>query len=204
MWVTNYDYQRGVTVFIGAAAPTVTPVAAQFSNQIVLPAIAYSVGGSISGLGTSNSVVLQDNGGDNLSIGSNGSFIFATALTPGSSYSVTVLTQPLGQTCSVSNGSGTMPNANVNNISVICSNQAYTLGGTVTGVSVSGLVLSDQVEQLPIPANSSQFTFATSITAGTNYSVTIYSDSTGSICQVSNGTGVMPSHNVTNISVGCL
>src|SRR5262249_2326281 len=36
----------------------------------------YSVGGSVSGL--SGTVVLQDNGGDNLSVTANGSFTFAT------------------------------------------------------------------------------------------------------------------------------
>ena len=38
----------------------------------------YSVGGTVSGL--SGTVVLQDNGGDNLSVSANGSFTFATSL----------------------------------------------------------------------------------------------------------------------------
>ena len=42
----------------------------------------YSVGGSVSGLvGT---LVLQDNGADDLSVGSNGAFTFATRLAAGS------------------------------------------------------------------------------------------------------------------------
>ena len=40
--------------------------------------LTYSVGGTVSGL--SGTVVLQDNGGDNLSVGANGSFTFATPL----------------------------------------------------------------------------------------------------------------------------
>ena len=41
----------------------------------------YTVGGTVSGL--SGTVVLQDNGGDNLSVTANGSFTFATSLAPG-------------------------------------------------------------------------------------------------------------------------
>ena len=44
-------------------------------------AIELSVGGTVSGL--SGTVVLQDNGGDNLSVSTNGSFTFATAVPAG-------------------------------------------------------------------------------------------------------------------------
>ena len=59
-----------------------------------------TVGGTVSGL--SGTVVLQDNGGDNLPLSANGSFTFATALANGAAYSVTVLTNPPGQTCTIS------------------------------------------------------------------------------------------------------
>lgn len=77
----------------------------------------YSVGGTVQGL--SGTVVLQNNGGDNLTQSSNGNFAFKTTLAPGSAYSVTVLTQPANQTCSVANGSGTL-NASVTNVQVTC------------------------------------------------------------------------------------
>ena len=65
----------------------------------------YTVGGTVSGL--SGTVVLQDNGGDDLSVSASGAFTFGTGLTAGSGYNVTVKTNPAGQTCSVANGSGT-------------------------------------------------------------------------------------------------
>src|SRR5207253_6507664 len=73
-------------------------------------------------------VVLQDNGGDNLSVAANGSFTFATKLASGSAYSVTVLTQPSGQTCAVTAGTGTIASANVTSVTVTCA----ASGGTVT------------------------------------------------------------------------
>ena len=78
----------------------------------------YTVGGTASGL--SGTVVLEDNGADDLSLSANGPFTFNTALTTGSPYNVTVKTNPTGQTCAVTNGSGTIASANVTNVTVTC------------------------------------------------------------------------------------
>lgn len=80
---------------------------------------AHTIGGTTTGL--TGSVVLQNNGGDNLSVNS-GTFTFSTALTSGAAYAVSVLTQPSGQNCTVSNGSGIVSGANVTNVLVTCSN----------------------------------------------------------------------------------
>jgi Putative esterase len=114
----------------------------------------YSVGGTVSGL--SGTVVLQDNGGDDLSVGANGSFTFATALASGAAYSVTVKTNPSGQSCSVANGSGTIASANVTNVAVSCTATSATglddfnradggLGAGWAAVSDGGLAISSQV-----------------------------------------------------------
>ena len=101
----------------------------------------YSVGGTVSGL--SGTVVLQDNGGDNLSVSASGSFTFATALGGGAAYSVTVKTYPAGQACTVANGSGTMGSANVTNVAVSCTTSpTFSVGGTVSGLSGT-VVLQD-------------------------------------------------------------
>ena len=86
----------------------------------------YSVGGTVSGL--SGSVVLQDNGGDNLTVSANGSFTFATKLAAGASYNVTVKTNPTGQTCTIANGTGTIGSANVTNVTVTCTANAAGSG----------------------------------------------------------------------------
>ncbi|HEY7906310.1 MAG TPA: hypothetical protein VIC53_05235, partial [Wenzhouxiangella sp.] len=61
----------------------------------------YQIGGSVTGLATGETVVLQNNGGDDLTLAANGSFIFSAQVPDGDVYDVTVLTQPTGQTCSV-------------------------------------------------------------------------------------------------------
>ncbi|HEB60950.1 MAG TPA: hypothetical protein ENJ06_03900, partial [Phycisphaeraceae bacterium] len=99
--------------------------------QITVATPYYTVGGTLSGLASGNTVVLQNNGGDDLSLSANGSFTFGTALADGSSYSVTVLTQPTSpnQVCAVSNGSGTVSGANVTDVSVVCTTVGYHIGG---------------------------------------------------------------------------
>jgi|GEM_PF-5262738 len=79
----------------------------------------YTVGGDISGL--SGTIVLLNNGSDADTITSNGSFTFSTPIAEGSPYNVTVGTQPLCQTCIVTNGSGIVGASNITNISVSCS-----------------------------------------------------------------------------------
>src|SRR5579862_1542752 len=93
----------------------------------------YSVGGTVSGL--SGTVVLQDNGGDTLSVSANGSFTFATQLASGAAYAVTVQSYPSGQTCTVSNGSGAVGSANVTSVAVSCatSGSGGGPGDTVIG-----------------------------------------------------------------------
>jgi hypothetical protein len=79
------------------------------------------VGGTLTGLPAGDTVTLQDNGGDNLTLSTNGTFTFPTALPNGQSYSVTVsrtggyIYQPV-----VANGSGTISGANVTNVAVQC------------------------------------------------------------------------------------
>lgn len=80
----------------------------------------YTVGGDLSGLDVGNKLVMQDNGGDDLTLNGNGSFAFATKLNDGDAYTVTVLTPPSGQYCSLTNSTGVVSGADVTNITVTC------------------------------------------------------------------------------------
>jgi len=80
---------------------------------------AYPIGGTATGL-SGGTLVLQNNGGDDLALTSNGTFAFPTPLVDGATYDVTVATQPAGQTCGVENGRGTLAGAAVTNVLVSC------------------------------------------------------------------------------------
>jgi hypothetical protein len=58
--------------------------------QVTCATNAYKVGGAVSGL--SGTVVLQNNGTDNLSVNSDDAFAFPTPVAQGASYDITVLT----------------------------------------------------------------------------------------------------------------
>jgi len=81
----------------------------------------YSIGGTITGLNGSG-LVLQNNGADDLTSSASGSFVFSRGIVSGASYSITVKTQATNpfQFCGVTNGSGTVSEADVTNITVDC------------------------------------------------------------------------------------
>ena len=94
-----------------------------FGNGFIPKASAdgtYGVYVTLSGLDSGKTVILQNNGGDNLTLTADGSFNFATLLNDQDGYLVTVYTQPVGQACSVTNGSGTVEDSNVMDIQVDC------------------------------------------------------------------------------------
>ena len=163
----------------------------------------YTIGGNVSGL-NGNGLVLRNNGGDDLSISGNGSFTFATALTDLSSYSVTVQTQPtnLSQTCTVTNGSGSLSGANVTNVAISCTTDSFTIGGSVNGLSGTGLELQNNGGD-DLAVGGTAYTFGTALVDGSNYEVTVKTQPTGQMCDVSNRAGTLAGANITNATVTC-
>jgi len=180
----------------GSATANVTNV------SITCSSLSYTIAGSVSGL-TSGTLVLQNNGGNdlNISAGSN-SFSFTSSLASGSTYLVTILTQPSGLTCSVGGGSGTI-SSNVNTVSVVCAITTYTIGGTITGLTSETLVLQNNgANDLSVSGSSTSFQFISPVTVGTTYSVRVKQHPTGFVCNLTNQSGTV-TVNITNISVTC-
>jgi alpha-tubulin suppressor-like RCC1 family protein len=164
----------------------------------------YIVGGTISGL--SGNIVLEDKGTDSLPLRANGSFTFPTFLSDGSDYRVTVATQPAGQICTVSNGTGIINGSNVTDVAVTCTfipPDTYKVGGTISGLTGGIAVLKNKgTDALRVYANGN-FTFSTAQRSGTLYNVSVTTQPAGQSCAVEQGSGTVGAANVTSIEIQC-
>ena len=168
----------------------------------------FTVGGNVNGLAGSG-LVLRNNGGDDILIPLAGPFAFTfSAHADGAPYAVTVNTQPTGlsQTCTVSNDSGTLAGADVTDVTVNCVTDTFTVGGTVSGLTGSGLVLQNTGgdDILVPPAGPFAFTFPAQVD-GSAYSVTVLTQPTGpsQACTVTDGGGTLAGTDITDVTVTC-
>ena len=164
----------------------------------------YPIGGSVSGLASGDSVVLQGGSAGSATVSASGTFSFPTQLPSGSAYSVTVATQPATQTCSVTSGTGTVQSAAITTVSVTCVTNAYTVSGTVSGLGsgVQVVLQNNGGDATTVGANGT-FAFATAVNQGAVYAVTVQTPPVGQGCAVQNGTGTMAGAPVTNVQVVC-
>lgn len=177
---------------------------ANVSNvQVSCVALTHRVGGTLSGLGSPGLVLA--NGADNVAVGSGaGTFSFAQPVAEGATYAVSVTTQPIGETCSVSGGSGTMGSADVTSIQVTCSTLSYSVGGTIGGLTASGLVLANGADTISPAAGATVFTLPAAVPYGGTYNVTIAQQPAGLNCSVAGSfPATMGAGNVTNVAVTC-
>ena len=129
---------------------------------------------TVSGL-LGGSVVLQNNGADDLTFNSDGSQSFNTSVAYTADYLITVLTQPSSpsQNCTVTNASGTINGSDISDVNVDCEIIQYNVGVDVTGLA-SGTTLSllNNSEALDVTGNGLS-NFATVINDGSAYTVSI-------------------------------
>jgi 6-phosphogluconolactonase (cycloisomerase 2 family) len=166
----------------------------------------YSVGGTVTGLAGSG-LVLRNNGGDDLGVAANGSFTFATRLPTGTSYDVTVFAQPSNpsQTCVVAAGTGNWSGSPVTTVAVSCTTNTYTVGGTVSGLKGSGLVLRNNGgDDLPVNDNGA-FAFPGKVASGDSYDVIVSTQPTNpaQICSSTDAGGTVGDTDVATVMVVC-
>lgn len=193
--------------------PSGTMPAGNVSVTVTCSYLSYTISGTVT-INAPSGVSLSDQGmvltntgnGDTYTFTSNAtSFTMPQSMPYGATYNITVTTQPANLNCTVSNGTGTMPAANVTNVAVTCADQTYTLGGSITGLgAASGLVLTNEgTDPTTILANATTFTMTAQVPYGAAYDVAVESNPPDVNCTVSNGTGTMPAANVTTVAVTC-
>lgn len=82
---------------------------------------------------------------------------------------------------------------------------SYTIGGTVSGLAGSGLVLLDNGGNNLALSAAGAFTFSEALAKGATYLVTVWTQpsSPAQTCVVTNGSGTVGAANVTNVAVVC-
>jgi len=117
----------GEACTVSEGSGTVTSV--NVTNVAISCSPTHTIGGIVSGLNSGAQIVLLDNGGDSLTVAANGPFSFATPVASTYAYAVTVGTPPTGETCTVTQGSGSVLTTNISNVMVACA--ASVSAGTV-------------------------------------------------------------------------
>ena len=168
-----------------------------------------AIGGEVSGL-AANGLVLQLNGQDDLAIGANGGFQFAQRVPEGLSYQVAVSQQPDQQVCTVMpDNAQLVGDADILDVEVECVTAPGTithrLGGEVTGLAGSGLVLfNNGGDSLAISANG-PFEFDPVYVVGTTYEISVGEQPVGQTCSIteSTATGTLDA-DVDEVAVSCV
>lgn len=99
----------------------------------------YPISGVVTGLAEGNSVTLQNNGEDVITVDANGDFRFPGLFVEGETYDVLVTEDGLPvnphQSCSVENGSGTLDEAAVGSILVRCTLRTLSINENINSVN---------------------------------------------------------------------
>ena len=137
-------------------------------------------------------------------------FAFPNKLEYGDEYNVQIARQPLHQTCQLA---GSYPtNADTAgrlatiNIQYTCAVNTFAIGGTITGLTATGLVLANgSTGGTVAPAkDATSYAFSLPVAYAQTYGVTVLTQPEGLTCSVSNPTGTMGDAAIANINVACV
>jgi endoglucanase len=169
------------------------------------PAVStYSIGGTV--LSANNiGVTITVNGSDVAVSPNKGQQTFGR-LASNTRYGITVPTQAqnTAQTCTVTNGTGTVSNANINDVVISCAPNEYAIGGTVSGLTGTGLtVQTNGGDAAPLSTNGSHI-FATQV-SGSSYAIRVLNQPSNpaQTCTVSGGSGTVEASDISDIAITC-
>jgi len=206
--------QSGATYAVAVSAQpsneqcTVSSASGTVAGNVSTVAVActplYTIGGAVSGLSAAG-LVLELNGQYSLPVSANASsYVFSQGLASGTAYQVTIATQPNDESCVVSPSTGTV-SANVTNVNVTCSLTTYSISGSISGLSASGLKLQfySAGPQQSVPAGATSFTYG-NVPYGTDVAMDVVEQPDWQWCTPGSGDYSGPmTGNVTGQTLSC-
>jgi uncharacterized protein YjdB len=158
---SSASVSSGILMGVASGSSNVSATYAGVTSQSltfnVSPAPVF-IGGTVSGLLSSQSVTLLNNFGDPLVINGNNAnvaFTMPSSIAYASRYSITIGSQPSKEICTLFNNSGNAL-TNIVNISVACTPNQYTVSTLVGPVYIPAGMMSDTLGNLFLGANLSQ------------------------------------------------
>lgn len=157
-------------------------------------------------------VLINKTNGEKLTIetGATG-FAFTKLLASDEAFDVEIDTPPTGAECTLANNINKANVYTVYYVAVTCSANPHVLGGTVKGLTGTGLVLANGADLVSIqPAASAgadvAFTFPTNVSDGSPYGGTVLHQPTGQTCKfdAALNPGTMPSTDQKGLIVNCV
>jgi hypothetical protein len=159
--------------------------------------------GNIYGL-TKPGLQLQNKNGPLLAVGAGASnFTFNELIGNDEDFDVEVAHDPVGAKCEATNNKGKSGAYNILSVVITCTNQTWKLGGQITGLTASGLVLVNGSDRVAVPAGATKFNMSP-LTNGVPYGIAVLTQPTGLTCSVQKGAGTTDlADNEATISVDC-
>ena len=158
---SSASVSSGILMGVASGSSNVSATYAGVTSQSltfnVSPAPVF-IGGTVSGLLSSQSVTLLNNFGDPLVINGNNAnvaFTMPSSIAYAGRYSITIGSQPSKEICTLFNNSGNAL-TNIVNISVACTPNQYTVSTLVGPVYIPAGMMSDTLGNLFLGANLSQ------------------------------------------------
>jgi hypothetical protein len=170
-------------------------LAAAFCAALVLAACGGDNGGDLFLAGrviglTKEGLVLENrSNGDTKAVAAFAdSFIFDKGVNNDESFDVQVKTQPAGAECTPFYNRGRTGAYSIQSIEIRCVTNSYQLGGTVSGLTTSGLEVINGADKLAIPAGATSFIMPTKVGDGAPYGLIIFSQPNGQQCTMTGTT----------------
>lgn len=198
---------------VAPSAPAVIS-GANISDIAVQCVPGYTLSGTLKGLASSASIVLDDNAGDQLTVSASGTFTFPSAYLTGAPWTVSIAANPQGQSCSFTQGnqlnSGVIENFNVQVGTIQCESIypiSVSVSGLGGGTSVSVQLIGAGARQtLTLNENGTQ-SFQGGATAGTQFETIVTSSPSEEGCQFSGGTlggGIVSASSDNTVQLTCV
>jgi len=178
----------------------------------------FTVQGAIAGL--NNSGLVLANGGNTISVSAGATgFSFPQQIDYGTSYNITIQTQPAHMTCEWRGGNTGSAGQTISiQAQLLCAQNTYSLSGRVTGLTPAAdntartVTLLNGTSGGSITVSSDSLTLGNgdfvlpNVADGVAYGVTVVPPAkpNGLTCTLTNGTGVMHEAPVSNLILTCV